>query len=98
MQELPGKVGTRVVFRNSCIAATILGTALRSCSPGTTLGFYTIKQELAFDRVTKVETQVVLSAASDNQMLEVWVGGVGGKGHHLSITSLTFSVIVACCH
>lgn len=72
--------------------------ALRSSSPGTTLGLYTIKQELAFDRVTKAETQVVLSAVPDHQMLEFWVGGVGGKGHHLRITSLTFSVIVACCH
>ena len=49
VQELPGNAGNRVLFRNSCIAVSTLGPALRSCSLGTTLGSYTIKQKLAFD-------------------------------------------------
>lgn len=64
----------------------------------TTLGFYTIKQELAFDRVTEVETQVALSAVSHHQMLEVCGVGVGReRSSSKYYLQLIISVLVACC-
>lgn len=92
-QGLPGNAGNRIFFRNSCFH---LGMTLRSCSPGTTLGLYNDMSWL-LTASQKFKYKWFLSAASDHQMLEVWVWGVGGKEHHLNITSLIFSVI-ACCH
>lgn len=42
----------------------------------------------------KLKYKWFLSAASGHQMLEDGVWGVGGKGYHLSITSLTLSVVI----
>lgn len=92
-QGLPGNAGNRIFFRNS---RRHLGMTLRSCSPGTTLSLY---NEMSWLLIAsqKLKYKWFLSAASDHQMLAVWAWGVGGKEHHLSITSLICSVI-ACCH
>lgn len=37
-QGLPRNSRNRILFRGSCITASVLGMAMRFCSPGTILG------------------------------------------------------------
>ena len=66
----------------------------------TTLGFYTIKQELAFDRVTEVETQVgPLSCVRSPDVGGLGCGGGVGIGRERSSSKYYLQLIISviCC-